>query len=629
MKKALTVSLLALLISQGAAAAEYTLNNASMALSFNDANSATMVKDEKSAHQLSPQELFFLTLPDETIIHTADFKIKHVEKHNDSIVVDYTRPDFNVTVKMNLIKGNYASIDYTIAAVGQSRDVAKITFFPTKKQSQAPYVDGAINSSPIVADSFFILPDKPIVNTWAYEATTNLNVELKTAIDPATPLSYTAYFGTFPETNQLRRSVNLFINAVRPRPYKPYLHYNSWMDIGFFTTYSEQDVLRRMDEWNKEFITGRGVTLDAFLLDDGWDDRTGRWLFGPAFSQGFSKVREKAASMQSSVGLWLSPWGGYNKPRDIRVSHAKEYGFETVDGKFALSGRHYFNNFNQQIIKLIKDEHITSFKLDGMGNANSHIPGSQFASDFDASIALLHNMRSANPDQFINLTTGTNASPSWLFYADAIWRQGDDINLYGPGTPVQQWMTYRDAETYRSIVRKGPLFPLNSLMYHGIVSAENAYYGLEKPQTDSDFADQVWSYFATGTQLQELYITPSLLNKVKWDTLAQAAKWSRANADVLVDTHWVGGDPTALEVYGWASWNKDKAILGLRNPSDKPQQFYLDLAKAFEIPQGETSRFTLKSVYGSKATFPADYQQAAIVTLQPLQTLVFEATPVK
>lgn len=59
MKKALTVSLLALLISQGAAAAEYTLNNASMALSFNDADSSAKVKDEKSAHQLSPQELFF------------------------------------------------------------------------------------------------------------------------------------------------------------------------------------------------------------------------------------------------------------------------------------------------------------------------------------------------------------------------------------------------------------------------------------------------------------------------------------------------------------------------------------------------------------------------------------------
>ena len=30
---------------------------------------------------------------------------------------------------------------------------------------------------------------------------------------------------------------------------------------------------------------------------------------------------------------------------------------------------------------------------------------------------------------------------------------------------------------------------------------------------------------------------------------------------MLVDTHWIGGDPTALEIYGWASWNKDKAIL--------------------------------------------------------------------
>ena len=629
MKKTLNVSLLALLISNGAFAAQYALDSEYLAVSFNDANSVMALKDVKSQHQLSPEELFFLTLPDEAVIHAADFKIKHVDKKDNTIIIDYAHPDFNVEVKLNLVKDKYASIDYTITALGKAQEVSKITFFPTRKQSQAPWVEGSINSSPIIADSFFILPNKPVVNTWAYEATTNLNVELKTPLQPGTAVSYTTWFGTFPEINQLRRSVNQFINAVRPRPYKPYLHYNSWMDIGFFTTYTEPEVLQRMDEWNKEFITGRGVMLDAFLLDDGWDDRTGRWLFGPAFSNGFSKVREKADSLHSSIGLWLSPWGGYNKPRDIRVSHAKEYGFETVDGKFALSGPNYFKNFNAQIINLIKEEHITSFKLDGMGNANSHIKGSEFASDFDASIALLHNMRSANPNQFINLTTGTNASPSWLFYADAIWRQGDDINLYGPGTPVQQWMTYRDAETWRSIVRKGPLFPLNSLMYHGIVSAENAYYGLEKVQTDSDFADQVWSYFATGTQLQELYITPSMLNKAKWDVLAQAAKWSRANADILVDTHWVGGDPTALDVYGWASWSKEKAILGIRNPSDKPQQYYLDLTKAFELPHGATSNFTLRSIYGSNSTFPDKYQAPIVVTLQPLQMLVFEATPAK
>ena len=627
MRTIIKSSLLLLLMSNAAFASEYLLNNNKIALSFDDANSAVVIKDKLSGRMLAPVELFFLTLPNEEVIHAADFKIKNVSQKDDAIHINYEHKDFDVTVVLNVLKGQYASIDYRIQAKGQARDVAKITFFPTKGQSQAPYVDGAINSSPIIADSFFILPEKPIVNTYAYETTTNLNVALKTPIKVETPVSFTLYFGTFEENNQLRRSFNQFINSMRARPYQPYLHYNSWMDIGFFTTYTEQEVLNRMDTYADELIKKRGVKLDGFLLDDGWDDRTGKWLFGPAFSKGFGGVKQKADSLHTSVGLWLSPWGGYNKPRDIRVSHAKENGFETVDGKFALSGPNYFRNFNEQIIKLIKNEHITSFKLDGMGNANSYIPGSQFASDFDASIELIKNMREANKDLFINLTTGTDASPSWLFYADAIWRQGDDINLFGKGSPAQQWMTYRDAETYRSIVRKGPLFPINSLMYHGIVSAENAYFGLEKVQTDHDFADQVWSYFATGTQLQELYITPSMLNNNKWDTLATAAKWSRKNSDVLVDTHWIGGDPTALDVYGWASWNKDKAVFGLRNPSDKEQSYYLDLTKNVEIPSGEVTSFTLKTVYGTNATLPFDYSKPVIITLKPLETLVIEATP--
>ncbi len=87
------------------------------------------------------------------MIKSSDFTIKHVEKQDQAIKIDYSHPDFTVTVTLNLIKGKYASIDYTVAAVGKPRDVAKITFFPTKGQAQAPYVDGAINSSPIIADS--------------------------------------------------------------------------------------------------------------------------------------------------------------------------------------------------------------------------------------------------------------------------------------------------------------------------------------------------------------------------------------------------------------------------------------------------------------------------------------------
>ena len=57
----------------------------------------------------------------------------------------------------------------------------------------------------------------------------------------------------------------------------------------------------------------------------------------------------------------------------------------------------------------------------------------------------------------------------------------------------------------------GPLYPLNSLMLHGIIYAQRAKNLNTDP--DGDFTDEVHDYFGTGTQLQEMYITPSLLSK--------------------------------------------------------------------------------------------------------------------
>ena len=87
-------------------------------------------------------------------------------------------------------------------------------------------------------------------------------------------------------------------------------------------------------------------------------------------------------------------------------------------------------------------------------------------------------------------------------------------------------MTYRDAQTYDNVVSKAPLYPLNSLMLHGIIYAKNASHLTN--MSDADFADQAREFFGNGTQLQEMYITPALLDKQNWDDLAEAAKWSRA-----------------------------------------------------------------------------------------------------
>ena len=104
--------------------------------------------------------------------------------------------------------------------------------------------------------------------------------------------------------------------------------------------------------------------------------------------------------------------------------------------------------------------------------------------------------------------------------------------------------------------------------------------------SDEDFAAQVREFFGTGTQLQEMYITPRLLDQQNWDDLAEAANWSRRNADVLVDTHWIGGDPGEGKVYGWAAWSPRLGILTLRNPTDKPATFAADPQALFELPPG-------------------------------------------
>jgi hypothetical protein len=142
----------------------------------------------------------------------------------------------------------------------------------------------------------------------------------------------------------------------------------------------------------------------------------------------------------------------------------------------------------------------------------------------------------------------------------------------------------------------------------------------------------VHSYFATGTDLQEMYITPKLLTGTDWDALAKTAKWSRANADVLRDTHWIGGDPGRLDVYGWAAWSPQKAFITLRNPDDKPQLAILDPGRQLQLPEGAMRSFNVRDVWhtgGSDVPKNLDVDGPTTIKLQPFEVLTLQLTPTK
>ncbi len=579
----------------------------------------------KNSHQIKVDTLFEITLSSGEKLTDKDFQLEQFYQKDNNMTLMYTGHDIDVQTILSLNdKHHFASFELQITPKSKPLSMTAVSLMPF--HSQSPFVYGSVVSSPIISDTFFIIPENPLTHTIAYEGGVLQKIPQAIPLQINHTLSYKTYIGTF-EMGQLRRHVNQFINAVRQRPYAPYLHYNSWLDIGFFNPYTEKEALLRINQYGQELVEKRHVKLDGYLFDDGWDNLKGNWGFSINFPNEFKKLKSASEKYHAALGIWLSPWGGYNKPRDTRVKNASEFGYETMDGKLALSGPNYYANFHKRILDLINQQNINMFKLDGTGNADKVIAGSQFTSDFDAAIDLIQDMRRANHNLYVNLTTGTQATPSWLFYADSIWRGGDDVNYYGPGTKVQQWLTYRDAETYRSIIMKGPLFPLNSLMLHGIVYAKQAKH--LQHESDTDFADQVWSYFATGTQLQEMYITPELLSTTNWDTLAQAANWARNHQHILFDTHWIGQDPTKLAVYGWASWTKDKSIVTLRNPSDKPQVYYLDLRNDLELPANAVQDFQITIDYASQfhADKPATIEKTAMITLAPFETVIMSLTP--
>ncbi|SEF73334.1 hypothetical protein SAMN05421819_0986 [Bryocella elongata] len=521
---------------------------------------------------------------------------------------------------------NYVRQILTITAGAQDAPISRVELIdlPLKDAS----VVGSVEGSPIIAGDFFLGFEHPMSKSKVTSGNATAWMERELPLQASHTITYSSVIGVA-RSGQMRRDFLAYVERERAHPYRTFLHYNSWYDLGYFTPYDEKGALDRVNTFGRELSEKRGVKLDSYLFDDGWDDHRSLWKFNTGFPQGFANVRSAAEKYGADPGVWMSPWGGYSKPKQERIEFGKAAGYEIVSNGYALSGPKYYDAFRDVCLEMISKYGVNQFKFDGTGNADSVFKGSRFDSDFDAAIHLISEIRAVKPDIFINLTTGTWPSPFWLMRADSIWRGGWDDNFAGVGTCRERWITYRDADTYQRIVQGGPLYPLNSLMLHGMIYAQHRKHLDDDP--GGDFRNEIHSYFGTGTQLQEMYITPSLLTQQNWDDLAEAAKWSRSNAETLKDTHWVGGDPAWLQVYGWASWSPKKGILTLRNPSDKPQSLQLVLSSTFELPSGAPQVYLLKSPWKADGTTASIRLRAAethTFALQPFEVLNLEAIPV-
>jgi hypothetical protein len=498
------------------------------------------VVDRRGGTKLAPGEAFSLKLRDGRVIAASQMKITAapVEEKvapilsasraaervaGKRVCAELSVEDASLSVHWCAVLrdgANYLRQEVMLEAGTQAVNVAEVRLFDF--DAPGAEVVGKVPGSPLVEGNFFFGFESPLAGSVVKDGRAMALLTRALPLEAGNSITYSSVIGCAAK-GQMRREFLAYVEQERAHPYRTFLHYNSWYDIGYGNRFDEAAALDRVHAFGEELVKKRGVTMDSFLFDDGWDDTSTLWQFNSELPNGFTKIHEAAEKYGFGIGVWLSPWGGYQTAKKQRIAAGEKAGYETVKGGFALSAPKYYGLFERTCLEMIAKYGVNQFKFDGTGNASTAFSGSLFDSDFSAAIHLMERLRQEEPNLFINLTTGTRPSPFWLRYADSIWRNGDDHNFDGVGSWRQKWITYRDEQTYRNIVVGGPLYPLNSLMLHGIIYAQNA----KNLDTDpgNDFRDEVRDYFGTGTQLQEMYITPGLLTAQNWDDLAEAAKW--------------------------------------------------------------------------------------------------------
>ena len=586
-------------------------------------------------------ENFQLILGDGTLLKASDFKpigvpeMRKLKAEPDSPnaarhfsgrewITRSSVPEQGLTAEWSAFVregANYVREQLKLSATNKDVLIKEIVLFEQKVPDATTV--GTVDGSPVVAGNFFLGYEHPMArNTVSTNQVVRCSFERNAVLRDGESLTQSLVIGVVPE-GQLRRGFLAYVERERAHPYRAFLHYNTWYDIAWDDRkFDEAQSLDAISQFGRELVKQRKVKMDSFLFDDGWDDNQTLWNFHKGFPNGFTPLENAARLLHADIGVWLSPFGGYGDARNQRMEAACQFGFETNSSGFSLAGPKYNQRFREICMEMVQKYGVNQFKFDGLA-AGGKTEAGGLTRDGDAMLNLIADLRQARPDIYINQTTGTWPSPFWLLYVDSTWRGGSDHSFAGKGSSRQQWITYRDSQTYRNVVQRGPLYPLNSLMLHGILYATNANRLSET--TDQDFADEVHTFFGNGTQLQELYLTPRLLNATNWDDLAEAARWSRANSDVLVDTHWIGGDPAKGEIYGWASWSQRKAILTLRNPDETAAHLKADIADLLQLPVRKGQVFRFKSPWKAEhKTAEVKVGEPYSFSLAPFEVLVLE-----
>lgn len=391
------------------------------------------------------------------------------------------------------------------------------------------------------------------------------------------------------------------------------VQYNSWYD--YMLDIDGEKIEKSFTEVAENMKEAGFRPLDCYVIDDGWTNyKTAKlWAFNSKFKDGFKKESELTRKLGSTFGVWFGPRGGYSAQtvRYAKLLRKIGYGYCSASHDICTGDPKYVSDLTDKMADFCREYNTTYFKIDGFANTpcksakHGHPKGEGDGIYFytflwEEWIKGFEKIRKVQQNVFLNVTSYAHPSPWFLKWVDAMWLNNcGDMNYEGKGSDLDQCLNYRDGK-YRDFFETRQLqFPVAHIYNHEPCYAERNYnpplpnkLHRTVKYTHEEFEKYMYACMMRGTGFVELYFSPSMFDKKRWKIAADVLTWAESNFDVIKNSQFFGGEPKDETVYGYYAKSNDKAIVMVRNSSDKEVSYLLDNAKlSFDSGDYEVSEY--------------------------------------
>lgn len=463
----------------------------------------------------------------------------------------------------------------------------------------------------------------------------------------------------------IRNDFFRYINRMK-KPSPIHIQYNCWLD--WYMTVNTERFVESITKMENGFTKSGVRPLDCYVLDNGWNayayvnnetsspNQSGFWEFNDKFPNELDEPFELSKKLGSSLGLWMSPRGGYSCPYEW-AKYLEDTGNATLNRRMSdiVSGDSvYCEKMLDFMLGKQRCYNLTYWKLDGFcaippqpSENGRYITGGfqdmyyitehweRWISIFEA---LYKDSRERGLNLWLNLTTWVNPSPWMLQYCNSIYIQGEhdfyDEMVDGRDVKMEKQINYRDdMYFYNQNVRQWQ-FPVSSYFHH------DPCFGKEEfaldAATDDEFRMYLYMIAMRGSGLWDMLYSSELLDvDNRWLINSEVLSFAEENQEILKNSVIFGKTPLEGSTYGYSAWNDDgtEGFVALRNPSNSKTDFGFSLNNRYGINSlGQSWNQTLTmrypdSIHESIEPTHRQYGDSIVYSLGPGEVVILHFTP--